>query len=259
MVSQSQDGRCPQAPIPKESLVRLLKTMLFLVSVLLLLSASAFPQQEYVGKYDAFGGYSFLNTPKLNLFENGFNGQFGVNVRRWLSLGGDFSVFSGSSNLYPNMLSTSKQQQLGEVLMTPPPAGLAGLIPPGYVIFAPYDTTTYTFTAGPQFNYRHFDAVTFFIHPSIGGLHQSATAKPTDPIQTAIVQGLLGPSMKKSDLVVFWGIGGGFDVNVAKHMSVRFFTDIVHTNLFSGLLNGGENNFRFSVGPAFHWGKNVEK
>jgi hypothetical protein len=239
--------------------VRLTKTMLFLVGALLLLSASAFSQQDYVGKYEAFGGYSFLDTPKLNLLENGVNGQFGTNLRRWLAVGTDFSWFYGGSNLYPYMLSTAKQQQLGAVLTTPPPAGLGGLIPPGYVLYAPYNAKTFTFTAGPQLNYRHFAAVTFFVHPSIGGLYQSALAKPKDPIQQAVVIGLLGPGMKKTDLVLFYGIGGGLDMNVSQHVSVRFAADFVHTNLFSGLLNGGQNNFRFSCGPAFHWGKNVEK
>lgn len=241
-----------------ESIVRLTKTTMFVVVVLLLLSASAFAQQDYVGRFDAFGSYSFLDAPKLNLFERGFNGQFGVNVRRWLSLGGDFSVFTGHSTLYPHMLSAADQQAMTAALT---PLVLAGVIPADYQVYSQYDATTYTFTAGPQFNYRHFKWITLFIHPSIGGLHQTATAKPNlnDPVQVGIVQQLLGPSMKKSDLVVFWGIGGGVDVNVVKHMSIRLATDIVHTDLYSGLLNGGENNVRFSVGPAFHWGKNIEK
>ena len=246
----------PEVP-KKEISVRLTKTVLFLVCALLLLSASAFPQQDYVARYDAFGSYSFLSTPKLNLFERGFNGQFGFNWKRWLAIGGDFSVFTGHSTLYPHMLAPAKQQELAASLA---PLVMAGIIPPDYQVYSQYDTTTYTFTAGPQFNYRHFKWVTLFIHPSIGGLHQTATAKPNlaDPIQVAIVQELLGPSMKKSDLVVFWGIGGGIDWNVSKHVHIRTATDIVHTNLFSGLLNGGENNVRFSVGPTFSFGKNVE-
>lgn len=220
---------------------------------LFLSGVAAFSQQDYVSRYDAFGSYSFLSTPKLNLFERGFNGQFGVNVRHWLAIGGDFSTFSGHSSLFPSQLAPAKQMQLAQGL-----AQLGGL-PPGYTLYAPYNTTTYTFTAGPQFGYRHFKQVTLFIRPSIGGLHQSATARPIDPIQTVVVTGLLGPSMKKSDLVLFYGFGGGFDLNVQKHVAIRMAADFVHTDLFSGLLNGGENNVRFSVGPAFRWGRNVER
>src|ERR1039458_9727879 len=32
------------------------------------------------------GGYAFLNSPKIGLFENGFHTQFGYRVRTWVSL-----------------------------------------------------------------------------------------------------------------------------------------------------------------------------
>jgi len=35
----------------------------FLCAVVLLVSASAFAQQDYVGRFNAFGGYSFLDSP----------------------------------------------------------------------------------------------------------------------------------------------------------------------------------------------------
>lgn len=227
-----------------------LSRVIVLCLFLFLSGVAAFSQQDYVGRFDAFGSYSFLTTPKLNLFERGFNGQFGVNARTWLAIGGDFSTFTGHSSLFPNMLATDKQAALAPFLP---------LLPPGYSLYAPYNVTTYTFTAGPQINIRKLKAVTFFVHPSLGGLHQDTTARPKDPIQTAVIAGLLGPKMKTSDTVLFVGIGGGIDLNVHKHMSIRFNTEIVHTGLYSGLLKGGQNNLRFSVGPAFHFGKNIVK
>jgi hypothetical protein len=237
------------AAIGKETPVRLFKLFLCF-SVLFLMVVPLFSQQEYVGRYDAFGSYSFLSTPKLNLFERGFNGQFGVNWKTWLAIGGDFSTFNGHASLFPSQLSTQKQAAL---------APFVTLFPPGYQLFVPYEVRTYTFTAGPQINIRKLKAITFFVRPSIGGLHQGATAHPQDMIQTAVTTGLLGPSLKKSDLVLFYGFGGGMDLNFHKNVSLRLGADLVHTNLFSGLLNGGENNIRFSVGPAFHWGRNVAK
>src|ERR1700759_2962898 len=82
--------------IGKETPVRLTRVIVFCLFVFLS-GVSAFSQQDYVARYDAFGSYSFLSTSKLNLFERGFNGQFGVNVRRWLAIGGDFSTFDGHS------------------------------------------------------------------------------------------------------------------------------------------------------------------
>ncbi len=230
-----------------------LSRVIVLCLFLLLCVVSAFPQQDYVGRFDAYGGYSFLTTPKLNLFERGFHGQFGVNWKTWLAVGGDFSVFNGHSSLWPFMLEPAKQAQLAQAI------GAMGGLPPGYSLYVPYNVTTYTFTVGPQINIRKLKYVTFFIHPSLGGMHQDTGTKPADPIQKAVVAGLLGSTTDTSDTVVFWGVGGGIDLNVHKNVSLRFTTDIVHTSLYSDMLNGGQNNVRFSVGPAFHFGKNIAK
>jgi hypothetical protein len=229
--------------------VRLYKVLITSL-LLFLMVAPAFAQQDYIGRFDAFGSYSFLSTSKLNLFERGFHGQFGLNWNSWLAVGGDFSTFTGHSSLFPFQLSQENQAAL---------APYRNLLPPGYTLYVPYDVTTYTFTAGPQINIRKLKYITFFVHPSIGGLHQDTTANPIDQIQTAVVNGLLGPSHKTSDTVFFYGIGGGLDLNVHKHMSIKLHTDFVHTGLYSDLLDGGQNNVRFSVGPVFHFGKNILK
>src|SRR5438270_13795653 len=83
-------------------------------------------QQPYVGRYDAFGGVSYLTTPSLNLNQRGFNGEFGLNVRRWVAFGGDFSVLTGRTNLLPTELSPAVAARL---------APLAPLFPPGYKLF----------------------------------------------------------------------------------------------------------------------------
>jgi len=210
-------------------------------------SLTSFAQQEYVSRFDAFAGYSFLDSPKVNLFENGFNGEFGVNVRSWLGLGGDFSVFTGSSSLTPNQLNAATQAKLAPFLP---------LLPPGYVLAVPYSATTYTFAGGPQFNIRKVKAVTFFVRPGLGALHQSVTAHPKDDgIQPLIVAALL-PTGKANDTVVFYGFGGGMDFNLSQHFAVRTAADFVHYTVFSNLLNG-QNTVRFSIGPVFRFGSNI--
>jgi hypothetical protein len=221
-----------------------MKRVIVVLSVLLI-SSAAFAQQDYVARYTAFAGYSYLNSPKLNLVERGFDAEFGVNVTRWLTLGGDYSYFTGHSDIFPQDLTTAIQLQL------------AGVVPPGVVVFLPFDSTTYTFTAGPQFNYRGAKWATFFARPAVGGLHETATLKPNTPLTTLLVA-QLAPGGSKSDLQLFYGFGGGFDINASKHFGVQVAVDYVHVNLFQGFLGSGRNSLRISVGPSFHFGRNVK-
>jgi hypothetical protein len=207
---------------------------------------SAFAQQDYVPRFDAFTGFSYLNSPKLNLAERGFNAEFGVNLNRWLALGADYSIFTGHSDITPADLKSSIVAQL------PPP----NLLPPGTVLALPFDSTTYTFSAGPQINFRQLKWVTFFVRPALGGMHETATLKPNSPVTALLVQ-QIAPSGKKSDLEVFYGVGGGFDINASKHVGLRVGLDYVHVNLFSDILAEGRNSLRVSVGPTFRFGSNV--
>jgi hypothetical protein len=216
--------------------------------VFLFTCGAAFAQQEYVPRFDAFTGFSYLNSPKLNLAERGFNGEFGVNANRWLSLGGDYSVFTGHSDITPGDLTSSLQLALLPVLIS---------LPPGTVIALPFDSTTYTFSAGPQFNFRQLKTFTFFVRPALGGMHETATLKPSSPLLASLVQQLAPSGGKKTDLALFYGFGGGFDVNASKHVGLRVGLDFVHVNLFSDLLASGRNSLRVSVGPTFRFGPNV--
>lgn len=217
-----------------------------LAAVILMFSSLGLAQQEYVGRYDAFAGFSYLTSPKLNLVERGFNGQFGINVNRWLALGADYSIFTGHSAIRPQDLKPVLQVQLAPVLP---------LLGPNPAI--PFDSTTYTFTAGPQLNFRQLKWITFFVRPAIGGMHETATLKPAGPVQALLVQ-QLAPGGKKSDLQPFFGAGGGVDINASRHVALRVGVDFVHVNLFQDLLAEGRNSVRVSVGPTFRFGHNVE-
>jgi len=217
--------------------------------LLLFLPACAFAQQDYVSRFDTFAGYSYFSSPKLNLVERGFNGEFGVNVKRWMALGVDFSIFDGHTSLMPGELNKNLQAQLAPIL---------GALPPGTVVSVPYDARTYTLSGGPQINIRHWKPVTLFVRPAFGVLHEDVTAKPNTPLTTLLVANLLGPSGQKDDTVIFYGFGGGIDFNLSRHFAIRTAADFVHTHLFGHLLNGGRNSVRVSVGPAFRWGGNVK-
>lgn len=222
-----------------------MRRYILLVSILLI-SCTVFAQQDYVPRYTAFAGYSYLNSPKLNLVERGFETAFGVNLNSWLTFGADYSYFTGHSDIFPRDLTPALQLQL------------AKLVPPGVPIFLPFDSTSYTFTAGPQFNYRGAKWATFFARPAVGGFHETATLKPNTPVTTLLVA-LLVPSGSKSDLQLFYGFGGGVEIVASKHFGVQASADYVHINLFQGFLGGGRNSLRLSVGPTFRFGRNVLK
>jgi hypothetical protein len=103
---------------------RLLVLLLFIVFV----AGFALAQQDSVPRYDVFTGFSYLSSPHLNLFQRGFNGEAGVNVRRWVSLGGDFSVFTGHSSLTTSDLDPRQLAKLAPLVpLLPPGVSLGGL------------------------------------------------------------------------------------------------------------------------------------
>ncbi len=233
------------------------KTLSVVVFLLLVLtSLNCFSQQTYVNRFDVFGGYSYFSTPSLNLVQNGFNTEFGWNWKTWVALGFDFSVFQGDNTIVPNMLTPTLQQTLaGQIAYLQS----IGQLPPGYQLRMPTSSTTYTYSAGPQINIRHFKPVTFFIRPALGSLHEVATLHPKDPFATQVALVLAGPGMQKSDTVVFYGFGGGMDFNLSKHFGIHTAADFVHYNMFSNTLGSSQNTVRFSVGPTFRFGGNIVK
>src|SRR5271157_812083 len=90
-----------------------LRTLLFVVSVALLLAASPVAaQQTYVSQFDAYAGYAFLDSPHISLFENGFQAQFGFRPKPWYSLGFDYSISAGDLVLTPNLLPATLAQPI---------------------------------------------------------------------------------------------------------------------------------------------------
>ena len=211
-------------------------------------------QQSYVSRYDAFAGFSYFDSPKVSLQETGVALQAGIRMKRWYSLGFDYSHVSGDLTLTPNLLLNSLQQQIGANLGQ---LAAAGLLPPGYQLAVKSNSATQTFAAGPQFAYRHWSRVTPFIRPSMGAIREVATPKPTDPIATMVVEQLT-PSGHKLDWTGFYGVGGGFDFLPSKHFGLRVQADLVYDHLFNDILKDGRKTVRFSIGPAFNFGRNVE-
>src|SRR5271165_6306619 len=226
-------------------------SFLLLLLFLSLSVVTCLAQQEYIARYSAFTAFSYLSTPSLNLAQRGFDGDFGVNVRPWLTLGGDFSYQNGHSTLLPDNLNAATQAKLAPYVPVFKKLGIP--------IAVPYNGTVYTYEAGPQFNYRKMKKVTLFVRPALGALHVTVDAKPNNPYIAQIVSGLLNGNTKSSDTVVFYGFGGGITWEATPHFGIRVATDFVHYNFFSNILDGGRNSVRVTVGTKFNFGKNIVK
>lgn len=226
-----------------------MKRVLF-SALVILIGLPALAQQTDINRYTVFTGFDYLVSPARNLTARGFDGDFGVTVKPWLGLGGDFSaigndVLSGAGTL------TGSETVFAPLLTAAAPLGAP---PPGAVHVA-FKSTTYTFAVGGQFYLRKWKGITFLARPGFGGIHETATL--AFPPQLGVLLTSLGatvPSPQQSDTTWFIGVGGGFDLNVSRPVGLRFAADWVNTHLFSNLLVNRQNYVRLSVGPTFRWG-----
>ena len=244
--------------------------ILFVTMLLLTFCACVFAQQEYVGRYDAYTGFSYLDSSDVNLEQRGMNVQLGYNARRWLALGIDYSVQFGKGTLVPNELKPVDAAGINELIYLGEHGYFSPItIPNNYNAYAPFDATTQTYAAGPNFICRHFKKATFFAHPTIGAIHENITVDHHDAFtQHVVLPALLGQlpnttaiirTVKPDDTTYFYGFGGGFELNTSKHVHIRTDVEFVHVNLFSSFLANSRNSVRFSVGPTFSFGKNVTR
>ena len=211
--------------------------------------------QAYVGRFLVYAGYMFLNSPKINLFEPGIHLQAGVRWSRHISLGVDFSRGTGPTTIGLSQATPALQAQFGPLLQE---FIAAGILPANYVPALPFSSVTQTFTAGPEFPYRHFKRFTPYIRPSCGVINEVATAHPPDKL-TQLVVASIAPSGREEEWTGFYGFGGGVAFNVTKHFGLVVQADLVHDHLFPDLLRQGRNTVRFSIGPGVQFGGNVTR
>src|SRR4051812_45758533 len=95
----------------------------FAVALTILLTIPLAGQQSYVARFDAYGGYSFLNSSSVNMFEQGFAVQAGFRPKTWLSFGIDYTNARGDLTLKPSQLLPETQAKLQ--------AGIAGGVAAG--------------------------------------------------------------------------------------------------------------------------------
>jgi hypothetical protein len=203
-------------------------------------------QQTNVSRYDVYAGFTDLYAPALGLNQPGFHTQAGVNMR-------PYSVASGNEILKPNLLPAALQAEIAAVEQE---YIAGGVLQPNYQLEIPTHAFTETFAAGPQLMYRHYTKATFFVRPSLGALRERATPHPTDAFSTAIAE-QLAPAGYKLDWTGFYGVGGGVDYSLTRHFGIRGQMDAVYNHPFNDILENGRWTYRYSVGPSFHFGRNI--
>lgn len=218
---------------------------------------AAAPQtgQQYVGRFEIYTGFMFLDSPKISLFEPGIHVQAGMRWSRHISLGFDYSRGTGDTVIGLNQATTALQSRFDPLIQD---LIAIGALPSNYVGQLPFSSVTQTFTAGPEFPWRRFKRFTPYIRPSVGIINEIATAHPTDNL-TKLVVSSIAPSGKEEEWTAFYGVGGGVAFNITKHFSLVVQADLVHDHLFPDLLKEGRNTVRFSIGPGFQFGHNVTK
>ena len=222
-----------------------MKHVLFCSLTMLIFCLPALPQQTDVPRYTLFTGFDYMISPARNLTERGFEADFGVTLKRWLALGGDFSAIGDQ------VLSGAGTIKGSETVFAP--VLIANGIPPS-AVKVPFQSMSYTFAVGPQFYVRKWEKVTFFARPGFGGIHEAADINLTQVTPVLEELGIPVPSAHQTDTQLFVGLGGGFDLNVSRRIGLRFATDWVNTHLFNNLLTNRQNYVRFSAGPTFRWG-----
>ena len=226
----------------------------FMVAAASFIVTPALAQQTYVGRYDVYAGFTDIDSPALGLNEKGFHAQAGINPRRWLSFGADYSVATGSEILTTDLLPAALQARINGAQAQ---YIALGVLPANYRLAVPTDASTQTFAMGPQLAFRHFSKATLFLRPSLGALRERAVPHAQDPFQKVIVAEL-APAGFKLDWTGFYGVGGGGELALTRHFGLRGQMDIVWNHPFNDILADGRWTFRYSVGPSFHFGRNVE-
>jgi hypothetical protein len=212
-------------------------------------------QQTYVSRYDVYAGFADIDSPMLGLNEHGFHLQAGMNMRTWLSVGADYSEGTGSQILTPDLLPAATQTTIDNEIIY---LKSVNQLPATYQLAVPATAATQTFAFGPQLVNRHYSKLTLFVRPSLGALRERAVpySNPADPFESGVVASL-APAGFKLDWTGFYGVGGGAEMAVNKHVGIRGQLDFVYNHPFNDIIADGRWTYRFSVGPSFHFGRNV--
>jgi opacity protein-like surface antigen len=187
-----------------------------------------------VPKMEGFLGYNYVRfNPNSDFFSsfnaNGGGGQFVYNVNEWI--GGVFDM---------------------------------GAVTNGSLFGSTTDTTVLNFVAGPRFSYRRYSRFTPFAQVLFGGAYSTTSVRVISLRGAVLPPGIVVPPdtaitarLNASHTGFAMMAGGGLDIKVNDHISVRPVGVDYYLTQIPSLLSGdtsNRNNFRYSAGVNFLFG-----
>src|ERR1700739_4494398 len=100
--------------------VSILRILLF-CALAIFVAVPVLAQDVEINRYTVYTGFDYMISPARNLTQRGFDVDFGVTVKPWLGLGGDFSAsgdaiisgggtINGTETIYAPTLAAAHQQ-----------------------------------------------------------------------------------------------------------------------------------------------------
>jgi opacity protein-like surface antigen len=190
-----------------------MKKWLLFWSVISFLPAVAAAQAT--PRTEAFAGYSYIRMSDLGTASvNGGSASVAFDPTRWLGLVGDFGGYAGTKN------------------------GLNG--------------TMFTYLFGPRVMLRR-GRITLFAQALFGGAHTSADPPPDlgALARPRREDGVAGGGVFASSNTFATAVGGGVDVGVTEHVSVRAIQAEYLLTEFNDGVHNRQNSARISAGVVF--------
>ncbi|MEN3332215.1 MAG: hypothetical protein V7641_1580 [Blastocatellia bacterium] len=211
----------------------------FLMAVLLLIGESSALAQECCPSKEIFLGYSYFNASATGdrISSNQFTSRYGLN-----GTGASFAWNrSPKLGFIGNFSYNARKSTIGEAVIGGVTIGEAKS-----------KLRNYTLLFGPQFSARSSDT-NYFLHVMAGMIIKQAelsgAINPDNPAMTV--------NLKSTSTNLALGIGGGFDMHVARHLSLRLFQlDYIPSRVEKDTLDGKawNHNFRLQAGILISWG-----
>jgi opacity protein-like surface antigen len=188
--------------------------------------------QDELPKFDLFGGYSYVRVNlqgDIHSNLNGASGAVGFYPSRHLGVVGDFGGY------HIGTLTAGSSSPLG-----------SGSLPVSGSLF------TYLF--GPRFRFGG-EGATPFVQALFGGAHSGDITCSTSNTACSAATGGTG-HLIKSDNAFAMALGGGIDIKLSTHFSVRGQGEYLMTRFkditSSTAATASQNNARLSVGIVIH-------
>ena len=218
-----------------------MRKLVLVLGVLLFCSVAA-QAQDPGGRVEIFGGYSYGQWNTGDVLSNsghvsmsGWHVAPALKINRFLSVTGDFSGYAGSFGIFVNDTQT-------------------GI--PGFGFDSHFHSRVRTYSAGPEVGVR-FAHLRPFAHVLVGVTHGIVYDRELDQNGNVV-------KTQTEQKRLSYALGGGLDVNLTKHISLRALEVDWFRNSFSdldptdpnGILTkaGRQNNARASAGIVYRFG-----